>query len=70
MPDYQAADSVIREEGADTEQNAVNADPRKEWASEKADTSTPIAPQNTVKDNEGDAADDYTDPRSEQGRSF
>lgn len=67
MSEVQAADSVIRDAGTE---DVVNADPRKEWASASADTSTPIAPQNTVKDNEGDAADDYTDPRSEQGKSF
>lgn len=65
MPDYQAADSVIREEGTE---DVVNADPRKEWGQKMADTSTPIAPQATVK--HGDSPDEDRDARSEQARSY
>lgn len=65
MADYEAADSVIRDAGT---ADVVNADPRKENGSASADTSTPIAPQHTVK--RGDSPDEDRDPRSEQGRSF
>lgn len=67
MDTPKASDSVIRDAGT---ADVVNADPRKEYGSSTADSSTPIAPQPTTKENEGDAADDYTDPRSEAGRSF
>lgn len=65
MAEVQAADSVIREEGT---ADVVNADPRKEWGKESADTSTPIAAQHTRKS--GDSPDEDRDPRSEEGRSF
>jgi len=65
MSEIQAADSVIREEGT---ADVINADPRKEYGSATADSSTPIAPQNTVK--KGDNPDEDRDLRSEEGRSF
>lgn len=65
MPDYSASDSVIREEGT---ADVVNADPRKEWASASADTSTPIKPQTTTK--RGDSPDEDEDPRTEDGKSY
>lgn len=65
MSEVQAADSVIREAGT---ADVINADPRAEHGKSTSDSSTPIAPQSTVK--RGDNPDEDRDLRSEEGRSF